>query len=157
MSSRSHISILLLGGLTFAVLILAGALLKNSLQSSVVIEWSTASELDTVGFNIYRSESTDSPGVRINQQLIPASADSLTGADYQFIDTDAAIGKTYYYWLEDISASGAAGRNGPIEARSGDGLWLEWLLMVGLLAVLAWGWVVALWPRRTRAVDASTP
>jgi hypothetical protein len=147
MNRRLYFPLFFLALLTFCALILVAFLLKNSLQASIVIEWSTASELDTIGFNVFRSESADDPGIQINPRLIPASADSFAGADYQFVDINVQPGHKYFYWLEDVNASGSAGRNGPIEASSGASLWLEWLLIAGLMGVLTWGWISLFRPR----------
>ena len=102
----------------FAVLVLSGiGLLVWAFpalgRASVVIEWTTASELDTVGFYVYRSDRPDGELVRVTPNLIPASPDPLTGGAYQFVDTDVRPGGTYYYWLEDIETSGTTTRHGP--------------------------------------------
>ncbi|MFZ6030357.1 MAG: hypothetical protein ACOYYS_21825 [Chloroflexota bacterium] len=140
MPSNRNRAVAFLSFLTCITLALLGYLWFRSRQASVVVEWSTASELDTVGFNVYRSEVPDNAGQRVNEQLIPAVADSLTGGEYQFVDTTVVPGRTYYYWLEDVDASGNVNRNGPIEAQAASGAVIEWLLMAALLAVLGWGW-----------------
>ena len=80
-------------------------------HATIVVEWTTASELDTAGFNIYRSDSADGEFVRINQSLIPASSDSLTGGSYEFKDSNVTPGKTYYYVLEDVDNNGITHRS----------------------------------------------
>jgi hypothetical protein len=86
--------------------------------NGVVLTWETASELDNLGFNIYRAESRAGQLVKINQGLV-ASQDpgSTVGAAYAFLDESAAPGTTYYYWLEDIDASGTATKHGPVAAK----------------------------------------
>jgi hypothetical protein len=70
--------------------------------SAVRVEWSTALELDVVGFNIYRMASGETPQ-QINVELIPAkSLGGLFGGDYAFIDADVQFGETYWYWLEVV-------------------------------------------------------
>jgi len=101
--------------------------------ASVVVEWSTASELDTAGFNLYRSDRPDGPFARINQDLIPASPDPLVGGSYSFTDTDVVAGHTYYYQLEDVETSGTTTRHGPIEVRAEAGARTEALLAAGLI------------------------
>ena len=87
--------------------------------NGVLLTWETASELDNLGFNIYRAESQAGQLVKINQGLV-ASQDpgSAVGAAYAFLDESAAPGATYYYWLEDIDASGTATKHGPVAART---------------------------------------
>jgi len=83
---------------------------------SVVLEWSTASELNNEGFNLYRSEAEDGEYVKINQALIPAQGNPSTGASYSFVDTDVRPGRTYYYKLEDVDTSGNSTFHGPVSA-----------------------------------------
>lgn len=85
---------------------------------AVIVEWSTASELDTVGFNIYRSENPQGDFQLINDKLIPSSSDALAGGNYSYRDTTVKAGRTYYYMLEDVTAAGATDRNGPIEVKA---------------------------------------
>ncbi len=83
----------------------------TSQHAQVKIEWTTASELNTAGFNVYRSDSPEGSAVRINQELIPASTDPLAGGMYQFIDKNAQPGRTYYYALEDVETNGVTNRS----------------------------------------------
>lgn len=133
-------SYVLLVLLTLLALVLVVLVWNDTQQVNVVIEWSTASELDTVGFNLYRSESLDGGLEKINDQLIPATSDAFMGGSYQFTDATTRPGRTYYYWLEDVDASGIINRNGPIEAQAGSGVLLEWLLVVILMGTIVWGW-----------------
>ncbi len=86
---------------------------------AVVLEWETASELDTVGFNLYRSRTKDGLKRKINSELIPslASPGSLSGAVYTYRDTTARIGVLYFYWLEDVDTQGRTTLFGPERAR----------------------------------------
>lgn len=86
----------------------------NPAESRVIVEWTTASEVDTSGFNLYRSQQADGPYVKINTQLIPASADPLVGDKYRYEDATVTPGRTYYYQLEDTSLNGTSTRHGPI-------------------------------------------
>jgi len=94
-------------------LALLGFALQQFFSPRIVIEWKTASELDTVGFNILRAESSDGTPVKINQSLISPSDDPLTGGSYQYEDRDVKVGATYYYYLEDLDAQGNTNLNGP--------------------------------------------
>jgi hypothetical protein len=103
------VSILLVSGLVFCV-----DAVRNFNDASIIIEWSTASELDTVGFNLLRAENPEEEKIKINKQTIPSSPDPHTGGDYRFIDDDVENGKTYLYWLENINSDGSTDLNGPI-------------------------------------------
>jgi hypothetical protein len=80
----------------------------------VILEWTTESEVNLAGFNVYRSESRDGPYVKLNDTLIPASPDPIAGASYSYADSTARGGVTYYYKLEDVELDGTATLHGPI-------------------------------------------
>ena len=83
--------------------------------SVVVVEWTTESEVDMAGFNLYRSESPDGPYVKVNATLIPGASDPLLGGKYAYTDTNVVAGRTYYYKLEDVELDGTTTLHGPIE------------------------------------------
>jgi hypothetical protein len=82
-----------------ALVILA---LQFIVPPKIEIEWETETEIETAGFNIYRSDTADGEFVRINDQIIPSQSDAVSGATYIFEDKDVERGKTYYYRLDDI-------------------------------------------------------
>ena len=82
----------------------------------VIFTWSTESEIDNAGFNLYRSESENGEYKKINDSLIPAEGSYIQGASYKFIDKDVKNRKTYYYKLEDIDLSGKSTMHGPVSA-----------------------------------------
>jgi hypothetical protein len=84
--------------------------------SRVGVDWSTASEIENAGFNLYRSESEEDNYSKINTALIPAKGSSTQGASYEFIDTNVQNRKTYYYKLEDIDINGISTLHGPVKA-----------------------------------------
>ena len=81
-----------------------------------ILTWSTASEIDNAGFNIYRAESEDGEYIEINDSLIPVKGSSTQGANYEFIDNDVKNRKTYFYKLEDIDLNGKSTMHGPVSA-----------------------------------------
>jgi len=86
-------------------LLLAAALLfyQSVIPSKVEIAWETATEQQTAGFNIYRSNNPDSDFVLINKnKLIDSQGSSVSGARYKFIDENVVPGETYYYILEEL-------------------------------------------------------
>jgi len=89
-------------------------------DSGVMLNWETATELDNLGFNIYRADSQVGEMNKINPSLIPSKdPGSTVGAAYSFLDESAVAGATYYYWLEDVDVAGAAEMNGPVSAKMG--------------------------------------
>jgi len=101
-------------------------------HTTILVEWTTASELDTVGYNLFRSTNPDEKGARVNEELIPASPDPLTGGSYQFEDQDVQAGMKYYYSLEEVENTGMANRAGTIEVTAKQSGWWE----IGLAALL---------------------
>ena len=87
--------------------------------NGVLLTWETANEIDNLGFNIYRADSQVGQLVKINPYMIVSQdPGSVAGAAYSFLDESAAPGATYYYWLEDIDASGTATKHGPVTAKT---------------------------------------
>ena len=85
----------------------------------IVIRWSTESEVNTAGFNIYRAESEAGPWIQINDRLIPGSPDPLRGSTYVFTDTEVLAGKTYWYELEEVELGGKTTRLERTQATAG--------------------------------------
>jgi len=84
-------------------------------DNGVLLTWETASEVDNLGFNIYRADAQVGALIKINPNLIPAkNLGSSMGAAYSFLDDSAVPGATYYYWLEDLDMSGASAKHGPV-------------------------------------------
>lgn len=84
---------------------------------TLVVFWETATEMDTLGFHLYRSESGAQASYhRLNEGLIPAQgAGGGGGARYQWADTTARPGARYFYLLEDVDSYGQATAHGPVE------------------------------------------
>jgi len=95
-------------------LIVLSTFTAKEVSDGVLLSWSTESEVDTAGFNIYRSEDKSSGYVKLNDALIPGSTDSTTGETYSFIDETVANGISYYYKLEEVELDGAKTTHGPI-------------------------------------------
>ena len=109
----------------------------------VRIEWSTETEMNTAGFNLYRSESAGGPfDVKVNEQLVPPATDPLTGGQYQYIDKTARAGVTYYYRLEEVERNGGTNNFGPISVQAGGLVWWHVLVLVGLAAAIVALWVM---------------
>jgi hypothetical protein len=84
---------------------------------ALLVEWETATEIDNLGFNLYRSDSPGGERLRLNASLIPSQAPgSPVGAIYTFLDETVAPGIAAYYWLEDVDIYGTATLHGPISA-----------------------------------------
>ena len=86
--------------------------------SQILVEWETATEIDTVGFYLQRSLQATSGFQRITE-FIPAEGESVFGWFYNFIDTNIAEGTTYYYVLEVINVDNTSENYGPISVYAG--------------------------------------
>lgn len=81
----------------------------------ILLAWETTSELNNLGFNLYRNSSAALPDAPLNAALIPSQAPgSSQGASYAWRDQTATPGATYFYWLEDVDTNGRATRHGPL-------------------------------------------
>lgn len=106
---------------------------------SVQLTWQTASEMDSAGFHLWRSENRDWGYEKITDALIPAEGSPTQGASYTFDDKTAKPGKTYYYKLEDVGTGGSRSYYGPVSAQmsaaipalSGGGLLLAGAALAG--------------------------
>ncbi len=84
-------------------------------DNHILVTWQTLSEFDNAGFNLYRS--TDPAGPQTLLAYVPSQAPGSTvGAAYSYEDLAVEPGQTYWYWLEDVSLSGATTLHGPVSA-----------------------------------------
>lgn len=73
----------------------------------VVLNWQTASEIENLGFNIFRKESSAENWQQINTQLINGQGNSSVAKDYSFEDEKVQAGNQYSYKLESVSYDGS--------------------------------------------------
>jgi hypothetical protein len=140
---------IILLGLISVLLVGLGVYTRKALtEAKIVVEWSTASELNTVGFNLFRSQTEADPGVLVNAELIPASEDAQTGGEYRYTDTNVVPGQVYYYYLEDVSAGGETKIHGPVIVKAQANGKLEWFLIIVFTVIILFGLLTLLWPRR---------
>ncbi len=68
-----------------------------------LLEWQTATELNTAGFRIERSTAADGPFSQLNEiGIVPAQGGATSGATYAVTDTTATAGQTLWYRLVEI-------------------------------------------------------
>ena len=81
----------------------------------VRLAWETLSEANNAGFNLYRAD--DAAGPRTLLAYVPSQGPGSTqGFAYTYDDLAVQPGQTYWYWLEDVSLSGATTLHGPVSA-----------------------------------------
>lgn len=106
---------------------------REASQAYVIIEWETASELNTAGFFLNRGETLEGPFERVNHQIIAASPDPITGGSYRYKDLNVQPSVTYYYMLQEVELDGNFSSYGPIEITANAGGRQELILAVLLL------------------------
>lgn len=89
-------------------------------DAHVLVEWSTASEINTVGFFVNRA-SADGDYERVHNDIIAARGTSRQGAHYQFIDQDD-VPDDAIYKLEEICCDGVSLFYGPITVEQPSGV-----------------------------------
>jgi len=90
-----------------------------ALGRDVMLTWTTAEEIDTAGFYLWRSEGEGGEFEKVTYDLIPAHGGPFFGVDYSYLDEGLAVGKTYYYQLEAIDLYGASQWEGPVSVTVG--------------------------------------
>ena len=95
------------------------AFFVDYIKNGTVLHWETTSEVDHLGFNVYRS----TRDLLDRDRMLKLNNDLVQGSSpYQFVDKTPDRKTTYYYWLEDISIRGVRTLHGPISANLANGL-----------------------------------
>lgn len=92
----------------------------------VVLTWTTASEQDTYGFNIYRSTSETGSYTKVNEDIIAGHGTTSEPHSYAFADYDVQTGTTYYYKIEDVDIDGSTTLHGPVSVPTGGEISSSW-------------------------------
>jgi hypothetical protein len=123
------------------------AIVRFGFPSRVVVTWETASEVDTAGFLLYRSDSPANPFTLLTETPVPAQGDPLVGDSYRYVDRDVTWGERYFYQLEEVERNGARNRfPDVVEGRAGVG-W-PWALAAGAALAVLGGVGIGPLPRR---------
>jgi hypothetical protein len=79
----------------------------KSVMGKVLIQWQTASEINLVGFKLYRALEPDGGMQPIHEGLLTAkNPGQLIGASYQYVDTNVNSSNTYSYALQVFTVDG---------------------------------------------------
>jgi hypothetical protein len=83
-------------------------------NNRTILNWVTSAEINSYGFELYRSDDgTWENAQLLNQQIIAATGGSL-GRSYQWFDSGEAPTSTTRYWLIERDINGIETRYGPI-------------------------------------------
>ncbi len=93
-------------------LLLAAAVLIFQLinPTKITIEWTTATEQNTAGFFLYRSNAPDGEFVQVSKEMVPSEGSAISGATYSYQDVNVVPGETYFYLLEEIEYDATTNR-----------------------------------------------
>lgn len=81
---------------------------KNTLR------WTTASEVDNFGFDIYRGDHEEGPFERLTASPIAGAGTTDLTTEYSWEDHDIDPRRVYYYYVESISLQGVREQFTPI-------------------------------------------
>ena len=85
-------------------------------DGAVDLLWRTGSEVDNLGFHVYRSLAEGGPWIRVTSSLIPGQGFSATGAAYAWRDSGLQNGTRYFYRLEDVDTKAVSTFHDPVSA-----------------------------------------
>lgn len=92
------------------------AFAADAVPGVIKISWTTQSETDNFGFDLFRSTSPHGDKTRLNEKMIEGAGNSQVRNDYYFEDRDIQDKTVYYYWLTDIAFDGKVTYHGPRSA-----------------------------------------
>ena len=93
-------------------------------NGSPTVCWQTASEEQTVGFNLYRW--TDGTWKKVNETLVQAQGKDGMGSSYTVVDVAANAEATFRYKLVEIESDGNLQEYGPYD-RAANNPRLQWM------------------------------
>ena len=78
------------------------------------LKWTTASEVENFGFDIFRSTKEEGPFEKMTESPLPGAGTTDEPQAYLWEDFDIEMGQDYYYYVESISMAGERERFSPI-------------------------------------------
>jgi hypothetical protein len=82
-------------------------------RDGIVIQWTTETEPNNAGFNIFRSTSENGNYSQVNEAMVAAQGNATSGANYRFVDKPGQMGD-YYYKLQAVYLNGSTSFHGPL-------------------------------------------
>lgn len=73
---------------------------------SNTLKWSTASEVDNFGFDVYRGDAEEGPFERLTESPIEGAGTTDLTSSYAYEDTTIDPNREYFYYVESISLQG---------------------------------------------------
>ena len=90
----------------------------EEIDGLVSLFWETSTELNNMGFNLYRSTAPDGARTKVNAELVPGRGTGI-GGSYSLTESAPLTDGTYYYWLEDVEYDFSTREHGPVRLTIG--------------------------------------
>ena len=82
-------------------------------QNYVQITWTTQSESNITGYNIYRNDSIDlGSAIKVSEMI--EGTNTSEACTYTYLDKELEQSGTYYYWLQNVEMDGYTSYHGPV-------------------------------------------
>jgi len=75
-------------------------------DGQATLKWVTETEVNNLGFFVYRGESKDGPFVKLNESIIPGAMSSSSLHDYEYTDMNVEVDHQYFYYIENLDTEG---------------------------------------------------
>lgn len=85
-------------------------------HQGISINWITETEMNCLGFHIWRSNFKDKNYLKITDSMIAGNGNSMKKNEYNYLDKNVEPGTKYWYKIEEIASDGASEFWGPVEA-----------------------------------------
>ncbi len=96
-------------------------------NGKVILRWRTESEVNNVGFGIYRSDAKNGQYVKIGWR--DGAGNSAMPNEYKYLDKTAKQGQVYYYYIEDIDVEGIRTKSHIVKSVNKKNLTATWGLL----------------------------
>jgi len=117
-------------GTDFTLPVTLSSFTAQYINDTPILCWTTQSETNNAGWNIYRGETNDALAneetyqLNLSLGLIPGAGTTSEPTDYSFEDVFPVFQETtYFYWLESVDYSGETESFGPISLTIPENEW----------------------------------
>ena len=85
-------------------------------SEGIQLIWNTQSEVNNLGFHVWRSTAEDAEYQCITNEIIPGQGNCSNVSEYKYLDRNVNNGVEYWYKIEEISLEGTSQFFGPVIA-----------------------------------------
>ncbi len=121
-----------LNGIDNALPVELSAFQATTAENGVQLNWTTQSEVNNLGFEVYRSTAVDGEFQQLSSYetntALEGAGNSSNAINYSYLDATVAAGATYWYQIADVDLQGIRTFHGPIEVQAADNLPTEYAL-----------------------------